>query len=295
VDEIKMLGESYMTESGDVHFQALHNDVSEVSEAGAQPFPTSPLYLKPDDTEWSHSLMSPLEKVRAKVVEKRCRILDGFHDFDALRKGFVTVGQVKAVFTMMGLHEDIDRSGFEELVAAYLRDDGLFCYRDFCIDVNSAFTTPNLEHHPLMTISMPDASVTAPARRNAMTVSGETRKQVARVEDMIRSKVMCERMLLKDKFRAFDVANRGFITRNQFVRVMNNIGFGLNESQVTLLCTIYCNNGNHTDFDYIAFNACVDPPDDDEALAMEQANAPYQEKLPQKYFDQRGRVIPASP
>lgn len=292
-EDIELLAEAYLTEGGDVHFQALHNDVSEASQTGAQPFPESPLYLKPDHTEWSHSLMSAVEMVRAKVVEKRCRILEGFHSFDNLRKGFCTVGQLKAVLTMMNLAKDIDGQKFDEIVAGYLREDGLFCYKDFCDDVNSAFTTPNLEQSPLMTIPMPDASNTAPARRNAMTMDGQTRQKVIAVEDMIRKKVSSERVLLKDKFKAFDPPHRGFITRNQFVRVMNGIGFNLNEDQVSLLCTVYCNVGNHTDFDYNAFNSSVDPPDDDEALAMEQSNAPYQEKLPQPYFDAKGQVIPA--
>merc|ERR1719181_1146981 len=45
--DIELLTEAYTTESGDVQFMTLHNDVSEVVEAGAQPFPSSPLYLKP--------------------------------------------------------------------------------------------------------------------------------------------------------------------------------------------------------------------------------------------------------
>jgi Ca2+-binding EF-hand superfamily protein len=294
-DEEKLkIAEHYQAKpEGDVHFQAMHNDVTEVMDHAMQPFPRSDLYLKPDDTEWSHATLTPVEKIRAKTVEKRCRLLEHFQDFDPLRKGYCTVGQVKAVFTIMNLGKEIDKSQFDELTVAYMREDGLFCYKDFTADCDSAFTVPNLEKDPLALIPMPDPSCTAPARRNKMTMSASRIEAVSKVEDKIKKKVRTNRIFLKPAFKDMDRANRGFITRNQFARVMNNLGFNLDDMAIGLLCGAYCNLGNHTDFNYADFNRAMDPPDEDEDLAMQQANAPYMEPMPQKYFDERGNVIPA--
>mmetsp|Transcript_21402 Transcript_21402/g.44027 ORF Transcript_21402/g.44027 Transcript_21402/m.44027 type:complete len:486 (-) Transcript_21402:57-1514(-) len=294
-EDVERLAEHYTTESGDVHFQALHNDVTAVMDHHMPPYPRSDLFLKPDDTEWSQHRLSPVEKIRAKVVEKRTRLFEHFQDFDPLRKGHCTCGQVKTVLTLMGLAKDIDKAEFEELCIAYMRDDGLFCYKDFVADCDTAFAIPNLEKDPLAMTSMPDPSCTLPARRNKMSVTSERMDLVSRVEDKIRKRVRTQRMLLKPAFVDMDRARRGYITRNQFARVMNGFQFGLDEVDVGLLCGVYCNLGNHTDFNYCDFNAAVDPPDEDEAVAMQQLSAPYQEKLPQKYFDDRGRIIPASP
>lgn len=89
-----------------------------------------------------------------------------------------------------------------------------------------------------------------------------------------------------------DRTNRGFITRNQFVRVMGSLGIKVDDMEVGLLCAAFCNLGNHTDFNYVEFIKTMDPPDEDESLAMMQANAPYQEPVVQKYFDHRGQVVP---
>merc|ERR1719428_1625095 len=134
-----MLADHYTTDSGDVHFQALHNDVTAVMDHQMQPYPRSDLILKPDDTEWSHMMLSPVDKIRAKVVEKRCRLFEHFQDFDPLRKGYCTCSQVKTVFTMMNLAKEIDKAAFEELCATYVREDGLFCYKDFCMDCDRDF------------------------------------------------------------------------------------------------------------------------------------------------------------
>merc|ERR1719148_446515 len=87
-DDIDYLIFRYQTPGGDVHFQAIHNDVSEVLAPEPPPFPTSHLFLKPDGTQWDHMTLSPMRKIQSKVVERRVRLTEYFQDFDPLRKGF---------------------------------------------------------------------------------------------------------------------------------------------------------------------------------------------------------------
>jgi len=289
--EMQILVDRYLTKGGDMHYQALHNDISEVMSTEPPPFPSSPLVLRPDHTEWAHQELHPIDKIRAKAVEKRMRLYEHFQDFDPLRKGFCTVGQVKTVFTLLNLGKEINKSDFEKLVYSYMREDGLFCYADFCREVDRGFVKPGLEKDPLAQSFMPDASSTAPARRNSIKLSNNRRNQVAGIEDKIRTIVRKRRVLVKPMFTDMDRAKRGFITRNQFARAMGTLGLELTEIEVGLLAGIYCNFGNHLDFNYVDFCKTVDPADDAVETAMQQQNAPFSDYQPSPYHCPRGRVM----
>mmetsp|Transcript_102192 Transcript_102192/g.288684 ORF Transcript_102192/g.288684 Transcript_102192/m.288684 type:complete len:492 (-) Transcript_102192:73-1548(-) len=290
--EMQILVERYKTKRGDVHYQALHNDISKVMPTEPPPYPQSDLVLRPDHTKWSQAEIHPLDKLRAKVVEKRMRLYEQFQDFDPLRKGFCTVGQVKTVFTILNLGKEINKQDFEKLVYAYMREDGLFCYAEFCRDVDRGFTQPNLEREPLTTVPMPDPTTTAPARRNTMRLTPQRRVKITELEERIATRVRKRRILMKPMFQDMDRAHRGFVTRNQFARAMCALGFELNEIEVGLLAGVYCNFGNHLDFNYIDFCQAVDPCDDDVESAEQQQSAPAHVHVNSEYFDARGRVIP---
>jgi len=293
-EDLAVLIQRYSTDAGDFHFQSLHNDISEGAASDPQPFPRSDLALRRDVNEWSHHHLSPVEKLQAKVVEKRVRLHEHFQDFDALRKGFCTVGQVKTVFTILNLEKELDRSDFEALVESYTREDGMFCYKLFCADIDKAFTVPGLEKSPQLNIVMPDASTTAPARRNRMALTPSRRQQVMDLEEMIRSQVKVRRPQLRQRFKDMDKTNRNHVTRSQFARVMHMLGFELNDTALDLLCRVYCDFGNHNEFNYLDFCTSCDPPTDEERIAMHQHMSPYQDRLPSKYFDSRGMVRAAA-
>lgn len=296
-EDIRLIAERYMTESGDVYYLALHKEVSEVMSTVPQPFPRSDLTLRPDHAAWSHRTLHTVSKIQAKVVEKRVRLYEHFQDFDALRKGFCTVGQVKTVFTILNLGKEIDKGDFDNLVAQYTRADGMFCYADFCADVDRAFTTPGLEKAPLTRISMPGPHTTAPARRNRIVQHDTRKEQVAALEDKLRTKIKMRRALLKPTFQDMDRAAQGHVTRSQFHRVMHMLGLPLDDSQVALLCEVYCDLGNHSEFNYTDFCRSLDPPYEQELAAENEANAGYAgaHGNPSRYFDMRGAVQPLMP
>jgi len=294
--DLDLLAERYRvggpegTGLGDVHFMALHNDVSQAMVHEMPPFPRSDLFLKPDDTEWSHQQLHPVQKLQAKVVEKRVRLHEHFQDFDPLRKGVCTVGQVKTVFTILNIGKEIDRVEFDMVVGAYMRDDGMFCYKDFCGDIDRGFASPGLEKDPMAVTSMPDATSTAPGRRNRITMTPSRLMKCSDLEDKIRSRVRRRGIYLKPAFKDMDRAGTGHVSRNQFTRVMHMLGFELDDAAIGLLCGNYCDLGNHNDFNYVDFLRCIDPPNEDTELAMEQATAPFSDLGTSKYFDARGTV-----
>mmetsp|Transcript_22718 Transcript_22718/g.57943 ORF Transcript_22718/g.57943 Transcript_22718/m.57943 type:complete len:506 (+) Transcript_22718:93-1610(+) len=282
----------YHDKEGDIHFVALHNDISDVMNYAAPPFPTSPLHLKPDDTEWSHGQLSVLQKLRSRVVEKRVRLREQFKDFDALRKGICTTGQMKTVLTIMDLSKYIGRTDFEMLVAMYTREDGMFNYEAFCADVNQAFATPGLEKAPMMQTFMPDVTTTAPARRNQNVLSAAKMDLISAIEDKVRTIVRKKGMLIKPIFTDFDKPHCGYVTRSQASRVLATLGFGLSEQEVGMLCGYYCDQGNHTDFNYQEFIRRVDPNPEGVVLAMSQSMQPHLGYKTMPYFNEHGKVKP---
>lgn len=289
--DIDLLCEKFRTPSGDIHYMALHNEVSEVADPKPEPFPTSPLHLRPDETQWAHGSIGVVDRIRAKVVEKRMRLKEHFQDFDALRKGFCTPGQTKAVFTLLNLSKEIDKNDYECLLRLYSGDDGLFNYQAFVDDVDKAFTTPHLELDPLAVVDMPSALTTSPARRNPMKLDNSRMKKIAWVEDKVATFVRKRGVDLKPMFVDFDRAHRGYISVNQFRRIMSMIELDLDGREITNLCGSYCDLGNHNDFNWVMFLKKVDPPRAEVETAMVEMTSPFIAFKPKPYFDKRGKVL----
>jgi len=253
----------------------------------------SPLHLMPDATQWDHMCLNPVKKIQCKVVEKRVRLQEYFADFDPLRKGFCTAGQLKTVLTILNLEKEIDRTDFNHLVEAYSREDGLFCHALFCRDIDAAFSVPGLEKEPLACTPLPDATTTAPGRRNRMSLTNNRRQKINQLEDKIRKRIADRRILMKPMFLDMDKARKGLVTRSQFGRVMGSqLGFELDQEDIALLAGYYCDRGNHNDFNYVDFIKACDPPVEEEEIAMSQLNAPYQDAAPSKYFIEGRKVRP---
>lgn len=142
---------------------------------------------------------------------------------------------------------------------------------------------------------MPDGSTTIPARRNRMSLSPQQIEAIMQLEDGIRARIHTRRVLVRPAFHHFDTGNTGHITKGQFLRVMDSLGFQLDENALDLLCYAYCDLGNHTDFNYIDFCRTCDPPNEDDNEAMNAEIGPYKPKLSSQYFDIRGRIQPRSP
>jgi Ca2+-binding EF-hand superfamily protein len=288
--EIEMIADRYRAECGNVHYMVLNNDVAEFINHGEQPFARSDLILRPDDADWAHKHLDPVAKLRAKIVERRIRVIEPFQDFDPLRKGHCTVRQVNTVFTILNIEKELERHEFESLVNTYLRDDGLFCYTAFCADIDAHFTTPGLEKTPLATIEMPDHKTTAPARRNRRSLSQHLQMTVQAVEDKLRHQVRTRNMLIKTMFQDMDKMNKGFITNGQFERVLDMLNFKLKPQEVKTLLAQYCDRGNHNQVNWRDFVKSIDHADADCELAVAQHQQPHVEWTPPNYFDHRGRI-----
>merc|ERR1719428_1956205 len=139
---------------------------------------------------------------------------------------------------------------------------------------------------------MTDASTTIHARRNYVALTPEQTTAIAKLEEGIRARIRTRRILVRPDFAHFDPTHRGHVTKGQFARVMDGLGFQMDATAIDLLGYAYCDPGNHTDFNYVDFCKSCDPPSSEDNEAMMQENAPYQAHKPSKYFDIRGRIQP---
>jgi hypothetical protein len=108
-------------------------------------------------------------RLQAAVVMKRVRIEEFFLDFDKLRKGRVTKNQFMSILSMLNFN--LTAEEFKSLADRYETDDGLFSYKDFCANINSAFTTYGIQKAPLTQVKPVTVDQTIPARRKYLEMT----------------------------------------------------------------------------------------------------------------------------
>merc|ERR1712194_636710 len=246
---------------------------------------------------------SILERVTAKAIELRVRLEDYFQDFDNLRKGFCSKGQMNTVFGILGLSKYFTFEELEGLKAMYLEMEGeqckreMFNYARFCGDVSSATTYKELHKDPLARTAIAPSSCTMPARRSKRDLTEKENAQILEIEADIRSRVLKRRILFVNQFKDFDRTNQGHVTVAQFSRVMASLGMRQDDEPTELLAKKYCDlGGRYTNaasrlhFNYREFCAVCDPVPDELKLAELQSKQPYVLPTATTYFTMNGQV-----
>jgi hypothetical protein len=100
---------------------------------------------------------------------KRVRVEEFFLDFDKLRKGKVTKNQFNSILSMLNFN--LTREEFTSLTDKYETDDCMFNYKDFCAQINSAFTTYGIQKVPLAQVKPVTNDLTIPARRKYLEMN----------------------------------------------------------------------------------------------------------------------------
>jgi Ca2+-binding EF-hand superfamily protein len=306
-EELDYLVDQYSNDCGDVYYNAMINAVAEVPCTEMKLPEQKGLSGVVTETRWSHQMLGPMEKIRSRVVERRVRLNQQFRDFDALRKGCCTVGQLKTVLSILNLWKDIDRNGFEALCDQYVKEDGMFCYASFCADVDQAFTLPGLQKDPMIGSKMPSADTTAAARRSRMPLNHLAIQRSSEVEEKLRQRIKVRRIVMRTYFQDVDKTRTGHVTRSQFTRIMSALGLGLDEATISALCMVYCDLGNSVEFNYMDFCSNLEsrpemePPswsprrDQFRCVPLQGPHQlPQTPKYVNPYFDSFGHVRPAT-
>jgi Ca2+-binding EF-hand superfamily protein len=232
------------------------------------------------------------EKVKALVAERRLRLHELFLDFDKLRKGTCTLGQVKSVFTVLR----IELSAEEHRAIGRLYDadgdGGGFRYRDFVNEVNEVSFSQECE----MTLdeSLEPRPYSSRAGRRITPLNSSAEAKLESLREWLRKRIDQRTLPLKQAFQDFDRVRTGHVTVGQFSRIMNMLNIHLDPALVDLLCKAYCDTDSRKEFNYIDFCDAVGRQSAQDVYAAEQINLPYCSS-PSKYFTKQGEVLPAPP
>jgi len=281
-----------------VDFMAMHHEVTSPEDIKLDaPIPTShytqPRYMLND--EWSSTKFSILERITAKVIELRVRLLDYFLDFDPLRRGYCTSKQFDTVFGILGLNMFTPRE-ITELKGKYAKQDlnlTLFHYAGFCRDVMSATHYLDIHLDPLAVHKYDSRKATMPCRRSRLKLTEAELEQIYEMEENIKAVVGKRRMVLINNFRDFDRSNQGHVTQSQFGRVLQTLNIAGDPTKIdetlSLFAKKYGDLGCRRYLNYREFVARVDPPSDILKEAEQQGKRPYEKPTASQYFVEGGK------
>lgn len=197
-------------------------------------------------------------RLQSLVVMKRVRIEEFFRDFDKLRKGKVTVPQFKSILSMLNFQ--LTDAEFEALAFKYQTSatENMFSYADFCRNINLAFTVKGIDKDPVASVKPITKEDTTAGRRKYFEFTPEEQEQQNSILQEYRQAVQNRRIHLKPQFQDFDITKCGHVTKNQFLRVLAQLGIYAPEPVLNLLLRRYMDKGNADQVNYVDFCDEVD-------------------------------------
>lgn len=267
-DEFEKLHEAYIDpNNGKFCFRKFLNDVEEAGEIAVLEeekehhahlvAKTPKTRLKSTKHVWKSCAISVLTMLQAQVYERRVSFRDFFHDFDKLRKGFVSESNLRCVLSLLNF--EVTEEAIGELVRLYgvVGEGKNLDYRKLCHDVEAALVCPPLENDPSGMPPSPFDLFAAKEGQKAILTDSEI-EAIKEVEQHIRRKTQQRGVYFLSHFRAYDKYNRLVITGNQFYRVMATLGFDISQQELDVLLKKYCIGGSANRFAYREFCASID-------------------------------------
>lgn len=91
--------------------------------------------------------------------------------------------------------------------------------------------------------------------------------------DVYRKQIKDRRMLIKPHFQDFDKTNNGHVSKNQFLRILNQFGLFPDERILNLLLKRYIDKGNLDEVNYYDFCRDIEVLEEGRKLAFEYAES----------------------
>lgn len=214
-----------------------------------------------------------LRRIQAEVTLKRIRIREFFLDFDGLRKNIVTGEQFRRVLASLNLQ--LSNNDYKEIVAAYRvypqgsREERVK-WMDFCEDVDLVYTKKGLEKAPLERVPQIGKTVFEPVKHIAVKFTPEEEEAVQELLRNYQTAITSKRAHLKPLFEDFDITKIGYVTKNQFTRILKQFDFVPSDDRLyNLLLKLYMDRGNIDEVNYYQFVRDVDKyHEDGQALSL---------------------------
>ena len=212
-----------------------------------------------------------IRRIQAEVTLKRIRLREFFLDFDGLRKNIVTGLQFQRVLNILGIC--LTESEFEEIHNVYHVDEvnnsreKRIKWMNFCDDVDAIFTTKGIEKDPLHHVPQIDKTIIEPIKSVPLDFTEEEREILCNLLNSYKIAFKNQRLHLKPSFEDFDITKIGYVTKNQFTRILKQ--FNLippEERQYNLLLKMYMDKGNLNEVNYYQFIRDVDIYNEDSKI-----------------------------
>ena len=212
--------------------------------------------------EHQNTVEETISLIKDYVYKNRIRGITFFRDFDMLRTGLVTKSVFRRCLDAMGIRFVQDEA--QQLIDHYQDSKKPDCvlWEEFLKDVETLYTNPQqftktcgLPEEPIP----PKAKI--PGQTNFSEMSSEDQESIKAVLNRFKGRVDRRRVLMKPVFQEFDKHNHGYVTPDQFIRVLTLLQLGCTEAEARLLSNLYSDDFG---FNYMTFIHTLIPKIDEE-------------------------------
>jgi len=200
-----------------------------------------------------NDIQSILLKVKDLVFRRRISIYEWLRDHDKLNSGRLLKETFRRAINLCNL--EIEPSEVELIINYFssVKDDRMVEYKSFCFEIEKAFVNDELEKNPLM--SSEQHTPQDPIDSNKL--SPDELDDVENSMKLIAERVRQQRIQLFPRFEDFDRIKNGYVTQNQFTRVLNDLHLRtlVNPTQLENLIKKYSVRiGTRDDINYVTFS-----------------------------------------
>jgi Ca2+-binding EF-hand superfamily protein len=189
--------------------------------------------------------------IKEFIYKNRIRGETFFQDFDQLRTGLVTKSIFLRCLDAMGI--SISPNEAESLAENYKDQNKPDCVRwsQFLNEVKTHYTS---SEHFTKTCGLPEEPIPPRAKIPGTTqfddMSFDEQEIIKAVLNRMMGRVQRRRLLMKPVFQDFDKHNHGYVTANQFKRVLTLLQLGCTTEESKLITKLYSDNMgfNYTNF-----------------------------------------------
>lgn len=228
-----------------------------------------------------------LARLKAEVASRRLRLHGSFQEVDRLRRGAVSMGQARTVFTILRI--ELDQKELEMLQRLY-DVDGLFNYRDFCNRILEVPLDAKLEDiSPISASEGPPYLKRHERVRTRHALQPDAEELLEEAELWIARRAEHRTINVKSHFLDYDKLRRSRVTRSQFLRIMDMLQMGLHQCHLRVLMEAYC-DASGREFSYLDLCNSLQR----RAVELGKTMTSWRRKTPEpsKYFTRKGKVIP---
>jgi len=91
---------------------------------------------------------------------------------------------------------------------------------DFCEDIDTVFTVKGLDKNPLFKVTQIDKSVFEPVKHIEIAFTPQEEAELNELLQSYQKAISNKRAHLKPLFEDFDITKIGYVTKNQFTRIL---------------------------------------------------------------------------